>query len=98
MGIFVRDALKVFETTAAARYGPNPHSPNPSPPLPGTPRSSLEHAYSMAASYGKEEAESSMRAHQHQHQHALAGRGVPESSQEIMHDTQVCVRGPLTVP
>ena len=42
----------------------------------------------MAASYGREEADSPLRAHQHQH--ALAGRGVPESSQEIMHDTQVC--------
>eukprot|EP00752_Nemacystus_decipiens_P001639 g1594.t1 len=56
-------------------------------------RSSLEHAYGMAASYGREEADSPLRAHQHQH--ALAGRGVPESSQEIMHDTQEWLKGVL---
>ncbi|CBJ31484.1 expressed unknown protein [Ectocarpus siliculosus] len=51
-------------------------------------RSSLEHAYGMAASYGREEAEHGVGSSMWAHQHVLAGRGVPESSVEILQATQ----------
>ncbi|CAN0004632.1 unnamed protein product [Pylaiella littoralis] len=57
-------------------------------------RTSLEHTYGMAASYGREDAEASGTSIW-AHQHALAGRGVPESSQEVMHATQEWLKGVL---